>query len=356
MPWTVIWKVEVNGVDMTDRMRPYLMDITVTDKAGTSSDSCSLTFDDADGQLALPPVKSLVVVTINGVQKFTGYSEKPSSKGSRSAGRTITVTAKGFDTRGKAKEVQHFHRDETTLADFLQAAGKNAGFSVKVDDELGAIKRDYWSADGESFLGLGDRLAREFNGTFKLRGNQAVLVKRGATNLPTVNAIVGEGGNVTSWDITPVTGREAFSKARTRFFDRKKGAFKDVETDFDTSEDQLDVSQVPRNLAADEADASNEGRARKGHAERKAGEGKVEMDLTLEAQAEATLVLSGARPGVDGTYTIDEVTTKASRSGGSSTSVSIKKPGGGAGRDKRKKTGGASSGDNLQLPAVPGLS
>lgn len=270
----------------------------------------------------------------------------------------MTVTAKGFDTRGKAKEVQHFHKDDATLGEFLKAAGEKAGFSVKVDDELGAVSRDYWSADGESFLALGDRLAREFNGTFKLRGNQAVLAMRGATNLPAVSAIVGEGGNVITWDITPVTGREAFGKARTRFFDRKKGAFKDVETDFDTSTDQLDVSQVPRNLAADEADATNEGRARKGQAERKAGEGRIEMDLTLEAQAEATLTLTGARAGVDGTYTIDEVTTKANRNGGSSTSVSVKKPGGGAGKDTRKKKSGgsSSSGDNLQLPAVPGLS
>lgn len=357
MLWTVTWKVEVNGVDMTDRMRPFLIDITITDKAGTSSDSCSLTFDDTDGQLALPPVKSLVVVSINGMEKFKGYSEKPTSRGSRSGGRTISVTAKGFDTRGKAKEVQHFHKDEASLGDFLKAAGEKAGFSVKIDDELASVKRDYWSADGESFLGLGDRLAREFNGTFKLRGNQAVLAKRGTTDLPAIKAVVGEGGNVISWDVTPMTGRDAFAKARTRYFDRKKGKFKDVETDFDTSEIQLDASQVPRNLAADEDEATDTGKARKGQAERNAGEGKIEMDLTLEAQAEAELTLTGARPGVDGTYTIDEVTTKANRGGGSSTGVSIKKPGGGAGKDMRKKKGASSSSeDNLQLPPVPGLS
>jgi uncharacterized protein len=352
----VKWQVMVNGQDMTSRMRPYLIEISVIDKAGTSSDSCSLTFDDTDGKISLPPVGSDVTVSINGILKFKGVSESPKSKGSRSGGRTITMSAKGFDTRGKGKQVQQLHKDDATLDDFLSAAARNAGFDIKVAPELGALKRDYWSADGESFIALGERLAREFNATFKLRGKQAVFAQRGATDLPAVTAKVGEGGNVISWDITPVTGRERFSKARTRWFSADKGEFEETETGFDIDDGDADADLVPRSLAADETDAKSDGKARKGHAERKAGEGTIEMDLALDAQAEAEVALSGARPGVDGTYTIDTVTTKANRNGGSTTSLAVKKPGGGAGKDTRKKKGATSSEDNLQLPAVPGLS
>lgn len=53
MPWTVDWRVIVDGSDVSVNMRPYLLDIEVTDKDGTASDTCSLTFDDTDGQVML---------------------------------------------------------------------------------------------------------------------------------------------------------------------------------------------------------------------------------------------------------------------------------------------------------------
>jgi phage protein D len=60
------------------------------------------------------------------------------------------------------------------------------------------------------------------------------------------------------------------------------------------------------------------------------------MDLPVEAQAEGTLVLSGARPGIDGSYRIVSVTHKETRSGGATTSLELKQPTGGAGNDGRK--------------------
>ena len=346
--WKVTWKVIVDGKDMTSAMRPYLIDIEITDKDGSASDTCSLTFDDANGQVELPKDGASVEVFLNGVSKFKGTLDSVRSSGSRGGGRTLRVTAKGFDSRGKVKQPLLFHKDDATLQEFMNEAAKRAGMSfIKLDPDFGNIRRDYWSADGESFLHLGEKLAHEFGGTFKVRGDQAIIAKRGegkattGTKMPTITGIVGT--NVISWDIAPFKGRRSFTKAKVRYFDRKVADFKSKDVEFNLDRDLPESTNIVRATVSDESQAESVGDARKREAEREGGEGSVELDLTVEAQAEASFILSGARVGVDGEYRIASVRHKADRGGGSTTSLEVKQPGGTAGKDTRKKQKKSSS-------------
>lgn len=329
--WSTDWNVRIDGVDRTTVMAPYLIEISVTDKEGTASDSCNLTFDDTDGEVELDMEGAEIAVSLNGTEVFIGTVETARSTGSRGGGRLVPVTAKGFDTRGKAKEVQAFHMDDATLGEFLAEAARNAGFSIEVQGDLGEIRRDYWSADNESFLDIGERMKRELNATFKLRGNQAVLVPRGAALLPAVHGIVGLGGNVISWDLAPFTGRPAYTKARARYFDRKQAKWLTEEVDIDLGRDVPDVINLTRMPAADAEQARLRANGRGGEAKREAGGGTVVLDLTPEAQAEAPFILTGARAGVDGGWKITGVTHKANRAGGATTQLELKEPGAASG-------------------------
>lgn len=348
MAWKVDWRVAVDGRDVSAGMRPYLIDIEITDKDGAASDTCSLAFDDTNGQALLPKDGAKVRVWLRGALKFAGTVDSVRSSGSRGGGRTLKINAKGFDSRGKVKEPQGFHKDDASLEDFFGQAARQAGLAgVIVGGQIGAIARAYWSTDGESFLQLGQRLGREFNATFKVRategGDMAVLLPRDQTPLAAVQGIVGQ--NVISWDIEPFKGRKAFRKGKVKYFDRKDAAFKTEEVEFDLDRDLPDATNAIRATAADQAQARGIGEARKSEAAREGGGGTVEMDLTIEAQAEAPFTLSGARPGVDGSYRIVSVRHKASRSGGSTTSLEIKQPQGGAGKDKRKPGTQGGTGD-----------
>lgn len=354
--WSVEWRVLVGGDDFTDTMRPYLIDISVTDKDGTASDSCSLTFDDSDGAIDLDMEGKSIEVLLSGVSVFLGTIETARSQGSRGGGRVVPVTAKGFDTRGKVKEAQAFHLDDATLGDFLEEAGRQAGITIDVDPSLASIKRDYWSADFESVLALGEKIAREVNGTFKLRGTKAVLVPRGGVALPSVQGIVGQGGNVISWDIAPFTGRPAFTKAKARWFDRKAATFREEEVEIDLGRDLPEVANVVRMPSGDADQAKLQAEGRKSEAERDAGGGTVELDLTPEAQAEAPFELTGARRGVDGTWRIVSVTHKANRSGGATTALEIKEPGaaiGGKG-SSATQTAPTETADDDPIVVLPG--
>ncbi|CAM5545940.1 hypothetical protein ATER59S_04414 [Aquamicrobium terrae] len=356
MPWKVDWRVDVDGRDVSANMRPYLIDIEITDKDGTASDTCSLTFDDTNGQTLMPKDGAKLRVYLQGALKFAGTVDSVRSNGTRGGGRTLKINAKGFDSRGKVKQAQGFHKDDASLEDFFGQAARQAGLAgVIMGGQIGSIMRDYWAADGESFLQLGQRLAREFNATFKIRagegGDMAVLMPRDQTPLAAVQGIVGR--NVISWDIEPFSGRRKFTKGKVKYFDREVADFKTEEVEFDPDDDQPEATNAIRATAADQAQARGIGEARKSEAKREGGGGTVEMDLTVEAQAEAPFVLSGARPGIDGSYRIVSVQHKADRGGGSTTKLEIKQPGGGAGKDKRK-AGSTTGTDGAAATQQPG--
>lgn len=46
-----IW---IDGVNVTDRISPLLISLSVSDKAGASSDSASVELDDTDGRAVMP--------------------------------------------------------------------------------------------------------------------------------------------------------------------------------------------------------------------------------------------------------------------------------------------------------------
>lgn len=339
--WTTDWHVSVDGTPMTTAMRPYLTSIRVSDQAGSASDSCALVFDDSGGQLRLPRSGSSISVRLDGVQVFSGVTDSVRSSGSRSAGRTLNVSAKGFDVRGNAKTPQLLHLDDGTIGDFLQKLGEKAGFTTRIDPALAAIARDYLVADGESFLHMGEKLARELGGTFKLRGDEAVLAKRGGDlGLPTIEGLftADSSGNMLSWDIEPLSARPVFKEIAVRYFDRAAGEIKTRQTEAPAGQ-AVEAVNLVRSVAHDDAQAGDVGAGRAREIEREGGTGRVSLLLTPEAQAEALFTVSGTRPGVDGTYRITSVTHSADRAGGARTDLELKQPSDGAGTDSRR--GGA---------------
>lgn len=344
MAWKVDWRVTIDGRDVSSNMRPFLTSITVSDRDGVASDSCNLAFDDTGGQCLLPSPGAKVQVFLQDVMVFEGVADTTPWEMTRGGGRILNVNAKGVDTRGKAKERQAWHLDDSTLEDALTKAGKKAGVSsVKVDPAFAAMKRPYWSPDGASFLGWGQKLAKEMGATFKIRGDKAVFAKRGAgasaggEAMPSVTGSIP--GNVISVSIDPSKGRRQYAKADVRWFDRASATFKSKEVEITAK--NVDVTNFSHETAADEDVADANANGRKSDAEREAGSGSVELELAVEAQAEGTFILTGARPGIDGSYRISGVMHKATRSGGATTSLELKQPGGGAGSDSRAPPAGS---------------
>ncbi|NKC02412.1 hypothetical protein HED55_00425 [Ochrobactrum haematophilum] len=192
---------------------PRLLNLNISDKAGASSDTVRIDLDDADGKILLPSEGVSISVSLGTVGKgagvvFRGVVDEVRSKGSRSEGRVLSISGKGFDAQGKAKQQQEKHWDEKKLGDVFGEAAKLGGIeSVRVDEELASIVRPYWAMQSESFIHFGERLAREVGGTFKISNDVAILAKRNGGKsasgkpLAVINAAYGD--NLIAWDIAP---------------------------------------------------------------------------------------------------------------------------------------------------------
>lgn len=354
-----IAEIWIAGVNVTDRMSPLLISLSVSDKAGASSDSASIELDDTDGRAILPggedaPISIKLGWEGEGVAEvFRGSVSDPRARGGR-GGRTLSISAKGMDTRGKAKQGQRRHFDDETIEKALQETGREAGITVSVDPAFASITRKYIGLDDESFVAFGERIAREVGGTFKIVGDRAILAKRnGGTNpagaaLATVEAIWGE--NLHDYDIAPMLGRPVEKEVEARWYDPRAAEYKTAKAE--TGTEGAKTTKAARYIEADEDRANEQARSDATESDRKSGEGTVTIEGNIGAQPEGSCAVAKCRPGIDGTYRIEGVTHDYSRSGWI-TRLELGQPKGEAGKDKRGKSSSAGDGDDDDFSLPP---
>lgn len=334
----------INGSNVSGAFDQYLQSISITLKAGGASDSCDITLDDSEGVLVFPEKDAEIEVQMvdgskPGETVFKGKVDEARSDGSRNSGMTLNISAKGVDTKGKAKEPKRKHWDNKPIKDVLTEAGKAAGFTdVKVAPALASKIRPYWSQQNESFLHFGERIAREIGGTFKIVGKTAILADRNegqsASGQPLAAVAVTRGDNLISWSISPATGRPRFKKVKARYYDSTKAEWKESEVEID-NDDGAEATLTDRFTAADEGEAKDKATARKKESEREKGGGSITINGNPLLQPECPVILAGTRPGVDGDYKADSVTHSWQRGQGWTSRAELKKPGGSAGKDSR---------------------
>ncbi len=330
-----IFSVTVAGTNITTALMPVLISLSVSDKAGTHSDTANIKVDDTNGQIILPLKGAPMIIALGwadgGVRVvFTGTVDEVKSSGSRGSGRVLTISAKGMDTTGKPKEQQQRHWDDADLKTILSDAGKHAGVTdIQIDPALTGIKRKYVEMRDESFVALGERLAREVGGNFRIVGSTAYFTRRNGIYAGVTRAVWGE--NLHSWDISPQLGRPQFKKAKARYYDMDKADT--LETSQDTALDP-DAEYATRYLQADENEAKQRNGSDAATSESDAGGGSVTIEGNTSAIPDGLCIVAGTRPGVDGAYRIETATHSYSRSG-FTTSLELKLPSQGAGSDDR---------------------
>jgi phage protein D len=326
--------VTVAGTNITTTLLPVLISLSVSDKVGTHSDTASLEIDDTDGRIVLPQIGAPVVVALGwegeGVRVvFTGTVDEVRSSGSRGSGRTLSISAKGMDTTKKPKEGQQRHFDDSTVEDILKQAGEKAGVTeIEVDPSLASISRKYFEMRDESFIHMGERLAREIGGNFRIQGTRAVMSKRGGSY--TAAVIAAWGRNLHGWDISPALGRTQYSQVRARWYDSRKAEWQEME---ESTSLAVDARHDHRYAKPDEVEATQQTASDRATSERDAGEGSITIEGNTAAIPDGLCIVTGARPGVDGPYRIESVTHSYSRGGGFVTQLSLKQPGPGASPD-----------------------
>jgi phage protein D len=340
-----LFQILVGGNDVSNAFNQVLESLTVTDKEGATSDTASITLDDSDGQIFMPQTGDPMTISLGwedtGVSLvFDGICDSPRSQGTRGGGRTLIITAKGFDPKDKAKEPLEFHKDDASLEEFMSEAAGKAGMSIRVAGKLGSITRPYWSAGTESFIHLGQRIAREVGGNFKIRGKTGIITEKNAGMSVSGMALGGVtalwGDNLLDWDISPALARPRFQKARARFYDKAKAKWVEKLIEIPGQGASSPATHTHRQIRADEDEAESSATDNSKSSEKERGGGSVTIVGNPAAQPGGGCTVSGARPGIDGSYKIESVEHTLTRSDGYKTKLELKHPEGDVGSDNRE--------------------
>jgi hypothetical protein len=382
-------QILVHGQDISTRLHPYLISVQTVDNLEGGMDTCHLELDDRNAELQIPPdgaelqvclgwagdgprlidtgrgsvgfkniPKNFMEMTAQQKEQeakfggpglvivFDGWVTKTESGfGRRGGGRRLWIDGEGANSKGLAKEVVQMAFGEGKEDDSEQGDGKGkiplkdmmtkvfgaAGLSVAMSPEMEKIARDYWHVN-DSPMNLGKRIAQETGGLFKISKSTAVLIGKtegvnaAGDKMPTVDAIWGI--NLIGWRIKPYIGRPQYGQAQSKFFDTFKGGWEDVKGMVSGGTPFGGTNAIAHavNSVADKATGEQTNKGTGADSETRRGEGWVLINGEPNAKANGFIRIDGARPGVDGTYTMTEVEHNYTRGVGFTTRVNVRSP------------------------------
>ena len=304
-----------------------LISLSVSDQAGTTSDTLELELDDREGFKAPPKGAEIKV--------WLGYEPTPLymgrfkvdewTKSGGSAGRTLRVSAKAAEMTGEIRARKSRSFDGKTVGEIAnQIAGEN-GLTATVASSIASQVIEHIDQQNESDLGFLSRLAGRAGAVFKLADGKIVMAERGSSQLP-------GGGEKPTISLTPamVSDWDATSADRGEY-----GAVSCVYMDHEAGQrvTVTEGSGTPKHrdgrLYGSRAEAEAAARAQKGDLAR----GKVSFATRgpglPSVFAEAKIDAQGFDADVDGEFLI-KTATHTLDSSGYNTSIDMERGGGAA--------------------------
>lgn len=324
-------QIMVAGIDITSRLEPHLISVKVYD--GSPEKFGELEIDDRDGKMPLPPLFSPVTIALGWqtesmVRVFSGVIDSfEHGFGRKQGGRRMYVHVKGLDQMNtKAKEPMQDHMGEGAppgqtegkmqeMPGWINQMAKNAGIKTDISGAFAKIKQDYWSQANSSFMHEIQSMADKFGFVHQFSDGNKLTVKE-----------IDEGGvschatwrdNLIAWRVRPFAPRSSFSSGKQQWYDQVKGAWESAEQKFGLKGvyGGAAASNMPQAPAASETNAGNDNSGQQAEADLQQGNGRIVINGEPAAQWATHVILTGARPGVDGMYWIVAVEHNYSRAG-----------------------------------------
>lgn len=311
-------KVVVNGIDVTDRLNPYLISVFVKDGPEWEA---AIELDDRNAALPIPPFQASLVIYLGWTSEssysvFTGViSDVEHGFGRKLGGRRMTIHGFGYKQGSAIKTPFQDHVGEGappgqmqgTMIPFAQAASQfagNAGFIVSVGPTFAGTMRDYWSMNNESAMQWITRHADELGAMSRIEGNNIVFNGIADFGKPNVTAVVGD--NVISWRIKPILIRSMWSGGLQDYFDHMLGQWSQITNQFGFNAPFGEGGAIykPTVPAPNSSVASQTAQGAEQKGLMNSGSGRIMINGEPRAGWGGTVTLIGARPGIDGAYHI----------------------------------------------------
>lgn len=309
------FRLEVNGGDITRRIRDRMLEIRVSDEAGLTSDSLDIVLDDRDGALDLPPQGAEMRLWLG----YASNGQAPLYMGrylvddvelSGPDGRmSVSGSAADMGSDLRSPKTRSWHG--LTIGMIVSTIAAKHGLKAKVSPDFAQKLIKHMDQTEESDLAFLTRLATAVGAVAKPVDKTLVFVPESAGKRASgapAPAFMMTPGDVTSWRAS-FSERGNYNSASGYWEAHFWGGRRTVTVGLGKPCYQ-EGKPFPDEATAREALTATLARLQRG---------KVAVDLTLPGRpdifAEAGLTLSGFRPGVDGTFAIVKVGHTLSNSG-----------------------------------------
>ncbi|PPT98685.1 late control protein [Xanthomonas arboricola pv. arracaciae] len=317
------WRVVLDGTDLTARIAPRLLDLTLTECRGGEADQLDLRIHDHDGKMALPKRGVRLAVALG--WKATGLVEKGTFVVDEveysGAPDIITVRARSADLTADMRTRRERSWHSTTLGAVLKTLAGEHGLQPHVADALSPTKLPHLDQANESDMNLLMRLGQRFDAVATVKAGSLVFAPIGAGTtatgkpLPTATLTRRDGDQ----HRYSVADRDAYTGVRAYWVDKGKARRQSVLVGTDDNAKRL------RESYADEATARQHAHAELERAKR----GAAKFDYTLaigraDLFPEQRITVSGFKPEIDGqSWLIAKVTHTVSGSSGFITALEL---------------------------------
>lgn len=322
-----LWRLTLASEDITQRIQPRLMQLTLTDNRGMEADQLDLTLDDSDGRLDIPTRGASIHLSLG--WSDTGLIDKGSYTVDEvehsGTPDQLTIRARSADLRQgiTTKKERSWH--QTTVGAIVRTIAAENELWPSVSPDLEAQPVDHLDQTSESDANLLTRLAEMFDAVSTVKAGRLLFYKigRGMTvsgkELGRVSITRKDGDR----HRFSVADRDACTAVTASYYDTKAGKKAEVTIRREKGEDgkKLDHSgdntKTLRHTYANKANAMRAATA----ALDKAARGVSTFSLTLargrpDLFPELPASVSGWKPAIDGTdWLLAKVTHRLSPSG-----------------------------------------
>ena len=316
------YRLIVNGQDITPKLEKRLISLTLTDNRGLEADQLSITLDDHDGLLAIPPRRATVQLWLGWqdtglVYKGTYIVDEAEHSG---APDVISIRASSADLRADLTRKRERSWHDVTLGDIVKTVASAYSLKPVIDLVLGNIPVPHLDQADESDANLLTRLASDHDAISSVKAGHLLMTPEGASKtasgieLPHIT-LTRKDGDGHRW---MEADRDAYTGVRAHYYDDNSAERLDAIIGTD------DNVKTLRHIYADEQSALQAARAEWQRLQR--GASTLSYTLALgraDLIPEMTYSLTGVKPEISATVWLAKSVTHSLRDSGYTTSLEL---------------------------------
>lgn len=301
------WRVTLDGQDLTDRLAPRLLELTLSESRGEEADEVNIRLHDHDGRLALPRRGVVLQVAIG--WRSGGLFDKGKflvdDVEHSGPPDIITIRARSADLTGAVRGRRERSWHNTTLGAVLATIAGEHSLRPAIAAGLADMAIAHLDQANESDINLLTRLGKRFDAVATIKAGALIFAPIGdgktasGQPLPGVSITRADGDQ----HRYTVVDRESYTGVRAYWGDRNAARRTGVLVGKADNEKKLQATYANASEARQQAEAEFKRLQR--------GSAQLSYQLALgraDIYPEQTVQISGFKPDIDGSWLVVKVT------------------------------------------------